>query len=75
MLRANPQTGAIAQFRMILEMFHVKHFGPVGAENLTSRIQPLPLCSGKIEQFFGAIGIGLPRRIDSPAGCQKNAQM
>jgi hypothetical protein len=24
-------------FRMILEMFHVKHFCPIPAENLTSR--------------------------------------
>jgi hypothetical protein len=30
-----PQAGGIQQIRIILEMFHVKHFGPIGAHNLT----------------------------------------
>jgi hypothetical protein len=37
------EPGRCAQFRMIPTMFHVKHFGPVEAQNLTRRKQGLPL--------------------------------
>jgi hypothetical protein len=32
---AIPQAGAVSVFRIILEMFHVKHFCPIEAQNLT----------------------------------------
>lgn len=41
-------------------MFHVEHFGPIGAKNLTrsKTVASLSIC--KIDRFFGAIGIGCP---------------
>jgi hypothetical protein len=35
--KANPQVGHIQLIRIILKMFHVKHFCPIRAQNLTSR--------------------------------------
>jgi hypothetical protein len=37
---------------MILEMFHVKHFCPINAQNLTSPKKAASLGSRKIAQFL-----------------------
>jgi hypothetical protein len=56
-------------FRIILEMFHVKLFRPVDAQNLTCRKGPLPLGLGGIVRFFGPVGIGPQWRFDDLPGC------
>jgi hypothetical protein len=40
------------------KMFHVKHFGKVRSQNLTRPKTAASPSSCKIDQFFGAIGIG-----------------
>jgi hypothetical protein len=49
------------------KMFHVKHFGTIGAKNLTSLNTNAVPRSGMIDRFFGAIGIGRRRRLGGRA--------
>jgi hypothetical protein len=56
------------EFRIIPKMFHVKHFGPIEAQNLTSSQTTPPFRDCKLARFFGAIGLwvaGLPRKTGS----------
>lgn len=49
-------------------MFHVKHFGLVAAKNLTKLKTAASPSIRKIDQFFGAIGIGQQLCLDSADG-------
>jgi hypothetical protein len=51
----------------LTKMFHVKHFCPIGAKNLTSLKTAARLRSCKIDRFFGAIRIGRRRPVWSSA--------
>jgi hypothetical protein len=44
--------------RNLTKMFHVKHFCPVEAKILTNPKTAAYRCACKIDQYFGAIGIG-----------------
>jgi hypothetical protein len=47
----------------LTKMFHVKHFCPIEAKNLTSLKTVARLRSCKIDRYFGAIRIGRRRRL------------
>ena len=78
--RRNPLTGRASQthkpgerrgLRIILKMFHVKHFCKVEAKNLAGPKTAASLSICEIDRFFGAIGIGCVRRFDGNACCGK----
>jgi hypothetical protein len=62
------QFQAFAVFRTLLEIFHVKHFCPIAAQNLTSRETASPLRFGKTGKKFGAIEI---ERRQLPFGAER----
>ncbi len=53
------------------KMFRVKHFGTIGAKNLTRPQTAGRLAICKINRFFGAIGINRRRRLDGLAGLRE----
>jgi hypothetical protein len=55
----------------LTKMFHVKHFGTIASQNLTGPRQRRRLGRGKIDRFFGAIGIEGRRRLDGLTRCRK----
>jgi hypothetical protein len=59
---------AAFRFRIILEMFHVKHFRPIGAQNLTRRETALHIDLVRSIDFLvqlesGAGGVSMSRTI------------
>ncbi len=52
-------------------MLHVKHFGTIGAQNLTRHQTAAPLRPCKIDRFFGAIAEARRRRLDGVAGLRE----
>jgi hypothetical protein len=64
----NPEAWKLTQ--IIQKMFHVKHFCPAGAENLTMPKTVGFARSGKIARLFGAITKLLSKRFLGSAHCQ-----
>jgi len=56
-------------------MFHVKHFRPIAAKNLTKLTTATRPQFGKINQNFGAIGIGRRQRANNSACGRKTSAM
>jgi hypothetical protein len=54
----------------LTKMFHVKHFGTIGAKILQSRRQRRDLCPGKIHRFSSAIWRSLCKNLN---GCMASA--
>jgi len=52
-------------------MFHVKHFGAIGAKNLTWPQTAAPPATCKIDPSFGVIPGGRRRGLDGLAGLQE----
>jgi hypothetical protein len=52
-------------------MFHVKHFGTIGAENVIWPQTAVPPSTCKIDRFFGAIPEARRRRLDGLAGLRE----
>jgi hypothetical protein len=53
------------------KMFHVKHFGTIGAKKLTRHKTAVPSSICKIDRFFGAIPRRRRRRLDGLAGLRE----
>jgi hypothetical protein len=53
------------------KMVHVKHFGTIGAKNLTRRQTAAPRSICKIDQFFGAVPVGRLRCLDGLTGLRE----
>jgi hypothetical protein len=57
-------------FRIIPEMFHVKHFGKVTAQDLTRPQTKARLARSKTGELFGAIETKRRTRFDNQTPCR-----
>jgi hypothetical protein len=66
-----PMLGRVSGEADLTKMFHVKHFCPIGAENLTRPKTAISSQSGKIVRFFGTKEIARRQRLSSITGLRQ----